>query len=498
MKKSIKYLIVFTVLIWISWLSTYFFIKIDLKGNSEEIINYKEEYIDQGVVATFWGKDLNVEITTNLNVNKLGEYSIYYKTRNVFGISKQKKRKVTVSDKEYPKITLNGETEIILTLNEEYLEQGATALDNVDGDISSKIKISGEVNTKKYGEYEITYEVIDSNKNKSTKIRKVIVKDKELPKLTLKGSTTIDILVGEKYNEEGYSATDNIDGDITKNVEVIDKVDYTKVGDYEIIYKIKDSSNNIVTKKRMIHVVKQLLEYSDEYEKIDNTIKYWWSGNKFDHNRVEGGAPLEELKKYNAYFMGPDEKVIYLTYDEGSNDNYIKEILEVLNKNDVKATFFLCRNFMLMNKDLINEMVKNGHSIGNHTYHHYNMPSLATKEKFKDYLYEIKATEDTYKEITGKTMDKIYREPKGEWSYRSLKIVSDLGYKTFFYSADYLDFKEDIPKDKALEKMMMRYHNGAIYLFHPKNKGNYEALDDFIKNMKELGYRFDLVKNIDY
>ncbi len=419
---KLKKKIVFTVLLlslWTIWICSYFFIKVDIKGKTVEVINYRENYKDEGASAKFLGKTLKVETISNINTNKIGEYSIYYKARNIFGVSKQKKRKI-------------------------------------------------------------------------------IVKDKELPELELKGNNSAEVLIGEKYIEEGYSAKDNLDGDITNKVEVIDKVNYNKSGDYQIIYKVKDSSNNVVTKIRNVHVVQKLLEYDEKYEKIDNKNRKWWSNNKFDHKRVNSGAPLEELKKYNAYFMGPDEKIIYLTYDEGSNNNYIREILKILNKNNVKATFFFCRNFMVMNKNLIKQMEKEGHSIGNHTFHHYNMPSLATKSNFDKYLYEIRETENTYMEITGKQMDKIYREPKGEWSYRSLKIVSDLGYKTFFYSADYLDYNEDIPKEKALEKMMMRYHNGAIYLFHPKNKGNYEALDDFIKNMKALGYKFDLVRNINY
>ena len=93
-------------------------------------------------------------------------------------------------------------------------------------------------------------------------------------------------------------------------------------------------------------------------------------------------------------------------------------------------------------------------------------------------------------------MDKIYREPKGEWSERSLKIVSDLGYSTYFWSADHYDFGEDVSKEETLNRLLKRYHKGAIYLLHPKNKGNYEALDEFIKTMKEKGYQFGLVKDI--
>jgi len=497
-QKKIYIPTIILLILWALWFLTHFLINFELNGSETTIINCGEEYIEKGAKASFLGKELDVKIQDNINTSKLGDYVVYYKTRNTFGIMKSLKREVKVKDKTAPKISLKGENPKILNLNEKYIEEGASAKDNLDGDLTSKMKITGNVNTTKYGEYQIMYEVSDNSGNSNSKIRKIIVKDVELPILELKGKTTVDILVGNKYEEEGYKATDNLDGDITSNVEITDKVNYNKVGNYEITYKIKDSSNNIVTKKRIINVVKKLLTYKDKYDKIDNTKNYWWSGNKFDHKRPEGGADLEELKKYNAYFLGPNKKVIYLTYDEGSNDTYLPEILEVLNKNDVKATFFLCRNYMLMNKDLIKKMEKTGHSVGNHTYHHYVMPSLATKENFDKYVYEIRATEEAYKEITGKNMDKVYREPKGEWSYRSLQIVKDLGYKTFFYSADYLDYGKNVTKEYALNKMMNRYHHGAIYLFHPKNKGNLEALDEFIKNMKKLGYTFDLVKNIDY
>ena len=141
-------------------------------------------------------------------------------------------------------------------------------------------------------------------------------------------------------------------------------------------------------------------------------------------------------------------------------------------------------------------MTNTGHSIGNHTYHHENMPSLATKNNFNKYLTEIKEVENAYYKITKKEMDKVYRDPRGEWSFRDLQIMKDLGYKTYFYSANYNDFSGTLTKEKALSEMTKRYHNGAIYLIHPNNKGNYEALETFIIEMKKQGYKFDLVKNI--
>lgn len=316
-----------------------------------------------------------------------------------------------------------------------------------------------------------------------------------MPKITLKGNKIISLSVGDIYNEPGYKASDNKDGDLTKGVKISGTVNYNTPGSYELVYKVKNSSGISAQARRYVKV-KGTFEYKDSYDNLDNTMRGWWSGNKKDHSRPTGGADINELKKYNAYFMGPNEKVIYLTFDEGGNDTYVKKIVDVLNNNNVKATFFLCGNYILDNKDLIKKMADSGHSVGNHTDNHYSMPSLATRENFSKYLAEIKMIENSYRDITGKEMDKVYRDPRGEWSFRDLQIMKDLGYKSYFYSADYKDFDGDVSKEYALNELMKRYHNGAIYLIHPKNKGNYMALDSLIKELKQLGYRFDLVKNI--
>ena len=324
-------------------------------------------------------------------------------------------------------------------------------------------------------------------------------KQNHFPQLILTGNRIVNLNIGEKYQESGYQAIDEKDGDITEQVTIQNNIDYTKPGTYEIIYTITNSINNSISEKRFIKLTQSPTPvYKDEYNNIDNTKQSWWSGNKKNNERIKegAGATEEQLKPYDAYFMGKDEKVIYLTFDEGDNNTYVKEIMEVLNKHNIKATFFFCRRFILDNKELMQELAKTGHSVGNHTANHLNMPSLATKENFHKYIEEITATEKAFKEVTGVDMDKVYREPRGEWSYRSLQIMKDLGYKSFFWSADYLDWNGTVSKEKALTEWMKRYHNGAIYLIHPKNKGNYEAMEDFILKMQELGYTFDLVKNI--
>lgn len=319
------------------------------------------------------------------------------------------------------------------------------------------------------------------------------------PTIILKGPEIIEINLGTKYQELGYYATDKIDGNITKKVKINNTINNQIPGTYQITYTVTNSQNKKAVIKRLVKVkTLEKIEYKKIYDKIDNTQKGWWTGNKKDNTRpvIGAGETIENLKQYNAYYLGEDKKIIYLTFDEGSNDTYLKEIVEILNNNNVKATFFLCEGYIKNNKELMNLLVETGHSVGNHTANHLEMPTLANASNFEKYTNEIFQNEKTFQEITGKPMDKVYREPKGEYSYRSLTIIKDLGYKTFFWSAAYDDFSGDVSKEEALKAMMKRYHNGAIYLLHPQNKGNYEAIEEFIKNMKKLGYEFGLVKDI--
>lgn len=395
------------------------------------------------------------------------------------------------------KINLNGQKYIELNYGDNYIEKGANAK-FVNEKLN--VQINGIINTKKLGKQKITYVV----KNKLGIIKKkqriVNIVDKIPPVITLNGSNEMEVVIGDKYTDPGYKMIDNVDGDISIKVKVKNTVHTDKVGMYKIVYEGEDSTHNKTTITRIVNVVNKEIVYKNDYDEIDNQIRTWWSGNKKNNKRPMTGAgnTVEELKKYNAYYIGEDKKIIYLTFDEGSNETYLKEIADVLNENDVKATFFLCNHFIVSNSNLIKDLVEHGHSIGNHTANHKSMPSLASNNNFNQFVNEVRTVENSYYKITGKKMDKVYREPKGEYSYRSLSIIKDMGYKTFFWSADHYDFGGNVNKDETLNRLMMRYHNGAIYLLHPKNKGNYEALDTFIKNMKKLGYEFGLVRDIKY
>ncbi len=207
-------------------------------------------------------------------------------------------------------------------------------------------------------------------------------------------------------------------------------------------------------------------------------------------------ATAEELKQFDAYYSGnTDEKVIYLTFDAGFENGNTPAILDALKKHNVPATFFVVGTFISSNPDLIKRMVEEGHTVGNHTYHHPDMSQISTQEAFQKELGDV---EEEYKKITGQDMTKYYRPPQGKYSETNLKMAKEMGYKTFFWSLAYVDWYEnDQPtKETAFEKLLGRIHPGAIVLLHSTSKTNGEILDELLTKWEEMGYTFKPLSEI--
>ncbi|WP_250433720.1 reprolysin-like metallopeptidase [Hanstruepera flava] len=147
-----------------------------------------------------------------------------------------------------PVITLNGASTIDLELGEGYTELGATATDNVDGDISANIVIGGDtVDSNTVGTYLVTYNVSDVAGNNAVEVTRTVNvnPDTTAPVISLNGSSIVNLTVGDSYTELGATATDNLDGDISANIVVGgDSVDTNTAGTYVITYNVSDSSGN--------------------------------------------------------------------------------------------------------------------------------------------------------------------------------------------------------------------------------------------------------------
>ena len=157
-----------------------------------------------------------------------------------------------------PVITLHGDNPQVIEVGQAYVELGATASDNRDGDLSGSITIdASSVDSSTPGTYQVTYDVSDSSGNAATTaIRTVIYEDRTPPQITLVGDNPQTITQGSPYVELGASATDNVDGDLTSAIVIDDSaVDTSTVGSYDVTYDVQDSSGNAaVTVMRTVNV----------------------------------------------------------------------------------------------------------------------------------------------------------------------------------------------------------------------------------------------------
>ena len=199
---------------------------------------------------------------------------------------------------------------------------------------------------------------------------------------------------------------------------------------------------------------------------VASATENWGLGFQTDGERPTANASIEELEKYNAYYVkDTDEKIIYHSTSRRQRQ--------------------MC----------IRDRVKEGHTVGNHTYHHPDMSQISSKEAFEK---ELKDVETQYKEITGKEISHFYRPPQGKYNLENLKMAKNLGYHTFFWSLAYVDWYEnDQPtKEEAFDKLLSRIHPGAIVLLHNTSKTNGEILDELLTKWKEMGYTFQSLNQL--
>ena len=203
-----------------------------------------------------------------------------------------------------------------------------------------------------------------------------------------------------------------------------------------------------------------------------------------------GNASSQALAQYDAVFLGDTEQpVIYLTFDAGYEGGQTAKILDVLQEHQVLAAFFVVGNYLETAPELVCRMVEEGHIVGNHTYHHYDMSRIANRE---DFTKELQDVENLFAAITGQEMSKYYRPPQGIYSEENLKMAKELGYRTVFWSLAYVDWyadKQPTP-EQAFSKLLPRIHNGAVVLLHSTSQTNADILDELLTRWEDMGYQF--------
>lgn len=179
LKKKFKvFLIIFVItllLVICYFLYSYLFVcKFEFIGEEYTSVEFNSEYVDMGAKITYRGKNVDYTFSTNLDTSKLGNYEYVYKY-SIGEKSYSKKRILKVVDTVKPEIVLKGETDVIIDYTHEYKEEGFSASDNYDGDLTDKVTYENENVSDK--DYRIKYSVKDSSNNEFVVYRNIIHKD---------------------------------------------------------------------------------------------------------------------------------------------------------------------------------------------------------------------------------------------------------------------------------------------------------------------------------
>ena len=432
-----------TLVLVLSVFALLFVPRVTLNAPLKEIVNINSSYADKGItISNVFGSKRIVKPLDSINTNKSRDYNINYTYKdNIFTyhISKE----ISVKDIEKPKIKLNGNLKEYYCPNGEYKEQGFSAYDNVDKDITDKVKVKKDKD-------KIIYRVFDSSGNKSEVVRKIVPKDVDSPSITLNGDSNIFLSLNESYIEDNVTINDNCDSDLTSNIKITNDIDNTKVGDYRVTYEVSDSSNN---KSKIVRNVK-----------------------------------VREPLKTNT---------IYLTFDDGPRDGTTDVILDILKEKGVKATFFVTMNG---SDSLIKRIVDEGHSIGIHTAsHRYDLIYASVDNYFND----LEQVRDRIYNITG-VDTKLIRFPGGSSNTISKKykegimttLVNDTlnkGYQYYDWNIDSGDASFATNPTKLYNSVInsLSHDKYNVILMHDTKTYTRDALSSIIDYCLSNGYSFD-------
>ena len=445
MKKIVKFLIVISVISILIILLIYIYNKsertsINLKGKDEITISVFSEYEEEGFIlkSNRKNKNYDVIITSNVDTDIIGKYEVKY---NIENTKISKTRTVNVIDDTAPVISLKGSKTTYVCPGSTYKEEGFTISDNYD-DLSND-----DVIIEKENDY-IKYTIYDRSNNKGYVTRSIINYDKTAPNIDIKEEVTT--YLNEKYYDT-YTVTDNCDKDV--KVEIKGEVDTSKIGTYTLTYIASDSSNNVSKKQKKVKVIQR--------PKVDN-------------------------------------KVIYLTFDDGPSTDITPKVLDLLNKYNIKATFFIIGHDSSIDY-LIKRIYNEGHSLGIHTYSHNYKKVYSSDEAF---LSDLEKINDKVESLTGKktylmrfpggssnTVSKNYS--KGIMT-RLSKKVEELGYTYYDWNVGSEDTSTQ-DSNKICSNVIKGLNKSTnVVLMHDfsGHNGTYNALSCIIDYAINNGYTF--------
>ena len=436
------------VLIGVIWL---IYGKIDLKliGDEKIVATIYEEYKDPGFIIMKNDHEMDkdsyeVKYQSDVDTEKLGEYKVSYDIK--YHLRKfHLERIVEVVDNVKPEIKANLETVTRdYCTKKEQTKLEYTITDNYDGEITQN-GVLEEIDNN----YVIT--VKDSHDNESVLQIPIVLTEKPQDNFKLNGNSTIYVVTDSKYTDSGVIYTDGCGNKITDKVNVSGSVDTSKNGEYTITYSV---GNNKLTRKVIVYT----------------------PSNTKDNS-------------------GSNEKVLYLTFDDGPC-SYTEKILNTLAKYNVKATFFVTHQFNSY-VPLIKKEYEQGHTVAVHTYtHNWNV-----YKSVDAYVNDFNKMNDDILKYTGSKAN-IFRFPGGSSNTISRSyakgVVKAIASKMLNDGYQYFDWDVDSgdASGASRSKIYSNVVNGAkwckqcVFLMHDIKPNTVNELDNILNTLTSQGYKF--------
>jgi len=201
---------------------------------------------------------------------------------------------------------------------------------------------------------------------------------------------------------------------------------------------------------------------------------------------------VNTARQVNAYLTGriipiysverPDQ-ALSITFDATWGADQTGNLLEILRKNRVKATFFLCGLWVEKYPEMVKRIALEGHEIGNHSYTHPHMNKLTSEE----IAHEILQTHQLIRELTDQTPT-VFRPPFGEYNNRLIETARSCHYETIIWDVDSLDWK-NLSASEMLNRIIKRVQPGSIILCHNAGKHTPETVSQLLPFLKKQGYQ---------
>ena len=405
-------------------------------------------YEEEGFTAT---DNFDGDLTSRVCVSEQ-DGKVYYTVSDASGNTTVVERSIVYFDPIAPVITLNGSETVTLDFGAVYEEEGFTATDNCDGDITSRVTVTQT-------EEEILYSVRDSYDNETVVVRRLLYADLSAPEITLIGDADMTLYLGDDYIEEGCTAIDFVDGDLSSKVSITSDVDTNTVGEYRVVYRVSDTAGNAAELTRNVRV-----------------------------------------RAYNIPALEAEGKVVYLTFDDGPS-SYTTGLLDVLDRYGAKATFFVTCQYK-NTAPILKDIYERGHSIGVHTMSHDYAKIYKSTDAFledlygmQDYIYEATGYRTYLSRFPGGSSNAVSKKYCEGIMTELVRIVREEGFQYFDWNVSSGD-AEPSSKNMTPHQVATNVINGiknrkvSVVLQHDIKKFSVDAVEEILIWGQENGYKF--------